>query len=314
MGYDEGKEVAAPSEPELYTPDRTSPEAYTPATTSRIAYSADDYADSESQYVPTPLHATSAHTMSPTSSEATAAPGAPRRTKFALMTLHMHDRLRLLDFPPGETSLVRDTILYHWPPGLNVQRMHEGSMEFGLHGTPWIAPGKNSITVRRMMRAVLAALYDRGWILDTAVNVGRQPQDKDSLIFAYRPQAARVEWMSVAFSCNDRVRIIDGPSDFVKGVTYAMSVLGLRSQGLYKEDARVYELRFKGLPWLAVGLDQGVMAQTILLRLMSELNVGGWSVYASINQKQGANGFAKSDTWHCSRPIGWVTNPPAYQV
>lgn len=52
------------------------------------------------------------------------------QTTFASLSMHMTDRLRLLQFPVGTIEIIRATITANWPRGVQATRDYYGSHEF----------------------------------------------------------------------------------------------------------------------------------------------------------------------------------------
>lgn len=92
------------------------------------------------------------------------------------------------------------------------------------------------------------------------------------------------------------------------------------------------EIKLSGSPWSSSGTDT-MRARQLLLSLLGALEEEGWSVYASIGQKNGnRDNHGDTDTvscsnyslfgvvlrcadhvqWHCCRPKGWVKGTPVY--
>ena len=100
------------------------------------------------------------------------------RTQFACVTLNMMDRMRFINFPPEITNDLRTTIQGAWPQGIQEERPYGKSKEFKLKGFPWSFKTDGSSDARRLVLQVLEALYDRGWVLQAAVDLSKKEADK----------------------------------------------------------------------------------------------------------------------------------------
>jgi len=236
------------------------------------------------------------------------------RTAFASLSLHMTDRIRLLQFPIPIIQTVQTAIVKSWPRGIQGTRDYYGSREFKLRGNPWSGQSEEAVHSRRLMCTVLAALFDAGWLLRLSTDVSKKQMDKDTLIFRQQvPAPAPCEWMCISFSRSDRLRFIDAPADFVK---YMLQKLQRDTQSHSPHMPGVYELKLRGTPWNADG-DETMYARKLLLVLIAGLEEYGFTVYASIDQKTGPGGDSRrseTDTWHCCRTIGWMPGMPVFHA
>lgn len=75
--------------------------------------------------------------------------------------------------------------------------------------------------------------------------------------------------------------------------------------------AGVHEIKLDGSPWFCNGT-KTMKVRELLLTFLEVLESEGWSVYASVDQKDAAQDYSETDTWHCCRPKGWVRGAPVY--
>lgn len=131
------------------------------------------------------------------------------QTSFATMSLHMSDRIRLLQFPDTEVDAIRHIIKSKWRKGLQAERPYATSEEFKLYGNPWYGQSSDAIPARVLMREIFAYLYSVGWILHASTDISKKERDKDTLVFRkqqYPPPES--EWISISFNQSDRMRLI----------------------------------------------------------------------------------------------------------
>jgi hypothetical protein len=221
--------------------------------------------------------------------------------------MHMGDRIRLMQFPPTTVHAVKQAIVINWPRGIQSTRVYAGSDEIQVCGNPW--RGNDAIDARRMMKGILEALYDEGWVLCISTNCMMKQQEKDTLVFKYHdPTPAQCEWMSVSFVRQDHLRLIDAPWDFVT------SLIGIlknetQSHGSHAQKY-VYDIKLTGYPWTAVGTST-MRARLILLKVIEALALHGFAVYASVEQ-DAKDEEEEADVWHCCRKVGWVPGGAVY--
>ncbi|KAF2472852.1 uncharacterized protein BDR25DRAFT_219429 [Lindgomyces ingoldianus] len=232
------------------------------------------------------------------------------QTRFASLSLHMEDRLRFLRFPPDVVNTCRQTIVTTWKRGIQGERVYAGSYEFKTMGHPWRGAGDEAMEARRLVCALLGTLHTMGWVLTLNTDVSKSVRDKDTLLFRHQiPAPAECEWGCVAFSKTDRIRFIDLPPEICGAVASKIDQSWVKEQSIYMQG--VYEIRLHGSPWYSNGTDT-MKVRELLLVLLETLEEEGWTVYASIDQKNGTENTTETDTWHCSKPKGWVKGTPVY--
>jgi len=226
--------------------------------------------------------------------------------------MHMTDRIRLMNFPDPMIALIRSAINSCWPGGIQQESDYAGSREFKLRGNPWRGMGGDGIHARRLMRVLLQALADAGWMLTLSTDISKKALDLDTLLFRLQaPPPPRCAWICIAFSRHDRLRFIDAPPELVAA---ALAALRQAVQAPVPHQLPgVQEFKLVGQPWWATGAES-MHARRILIVLLELLETFGFTVYASIDQKQGTNESGETDTWHCCRPIGWQPGMPVFHA
>ncbi len=139
---------------------------------------------------------------------------------FATLSFHRRDRLRFLQFPAQIYHDVRPLLLEAWAPGLQTEGFYGESYEYRFKDSPFGALGDEpGVASRRLVRDVLAFLYERSWLLVTPLSHSRRIGCKDTLIFRQKAESAPskaaepivlppVEWLVVALQGAGRLRII----------------------------------------------------------------------------------------------------------
>lgn len=116
--------------------------------------------------------------------EATASAGPSHgassfQTRFACVTLNMTDRMRFINFSAPETSALRGVLGSVWP--IQDVRAYGGADEIKFKGYPWQEKVNGDDNARRLVRRMLEALYDMGWVLQAAVDVSKKELDKGTV-------------------------------------------------------------------------------------------------------------------------------------
>ena len=103
---------------------------------------------------------------------------APFRTQFACITLNRRDRIRFLNFPPDVVRDMAGVIRSAWPRGIDSERAYNKAREIKVYGNPWGADKAGNDDARRLVRRLLEGLYDKGWVLQAAVDITKKELDK----------------------------------------------------------------------------------------------------------------------------------------
>jgi hypothetical protein len=141
-------------------------------------------------------------------SASTSTPSSPYR--FASLSLHTTDCLRLLRFPPPLTQAIHQTILSTWTPGIQETRAFSLSQELKLKKTPWRASGPRAIEATRLISALLRTLHTLGWVIRLSTEISRMKVDKFALLFRYQePAPTECDWACVVFAKENKIRFID---------------------------------------------------------------------------------------------------------
>jgi len=224
--------------------------------------------------------------------------------------MHTEDKLRFLQFPTETINMCRKVIATTWKRGIQEERDYGGSVEVKVFGHPWRGASDEAIGARRLICALLGALHGQGWVLTLCTDISKKNWDKDTLIFRHQvPSPAECDWCCIAFSRMDRIKFIDVSPEIY---TALISRLGpTQVQGHWPHSQGVYEVKLSGTPWYANGTAT-MEVRAMLLVLLEILESEGWTVYASVDQKNGTDKQTETDTWHCCRPKGWERGAPVY--
>lgn len=231
------------------------------------------------------------------------------KTSFASISLHRTDRIRLLQFSPGDIAGIRDVIKQNWISGIQEERTYARSHEFKCLGNPWSGQGDEAIAARILMRSILAYLFSAGWILTTSTDVSKSIFDKDTIIFRKQvvpPPAC--EWIAISFNQGDRLRLIGAPMELLANFQALLKGMGLHQEGIWKDKARnAFEFKLHGWPWRPQG-EEAMTTRLLLLRMLETLEVSGWSLYATVDQNNGHKNTSSTgtDSWYCVRAEDWV--------
>ncbi|KAH8785714.1 hypothetical protein F5883DRAFT_535919 [Diaporthe sp. PMI_573] len=244
--------------------------------------------------------------------EATASAGSSQdassfQTRFACVTLNLTDRMRFINFSARETSTLRGVLGSVWP--IQDVRPYGGADEIKFKGYPWQERVNGDDQARRLIRRMLEALYDMGWVLQAAVDVSRKELDKDSLVFRYQnPPPPPCDWLSISFDWTDKMKIVDAPPGELAEALIAEFKAKYRLKSHELEGGRL-KLKFHGQPWQASGEDT-VMSRMLLLSLLGTLERFGYSLYASIDQVNGSG--VEADVLVVTRQQGWKPGMPIW--
>lgn len=249
----------------------------------------------------------------------------PSHSTYATISFHKSDILRLLNFPADLTAALEPIILAAWPPGLesyNPNASTHGS-EYKFKGSPFGSfRAQHYVGSIRLMRDVLAFLYDRNWKIVTAVMCSRRYTAKDTLVFRRavggRPSPA-VEWLALApmgMLSGDKLRVVyDAPGLRLAGagddgdhlgvlitaIKKTLQGLECFEKGDWSHDS--FEFELKGRPWRSRG-EASVKTRVMLAEVLETMGAHGWRVYGSFVQRTGSDEDRILDTWYFVRERG----------
>ncbi|KAF2229395.1 hypothetical protein EV356DRAFT_527591 [Viridothelium virens] len=229
-------------------------------------------------------------------------------TQFACLSMHMSNRIRLMNFPHDCHSRRQDLVKSAWPKGVQGERVYGSSFELKLKNHPWdyIMESRFKSQSRRFMCGLLSGLFDSGWVLNTAVNIYPKGAGKDTLFLRCQNPAPQLyRWICISFMGDDFLYLIDAPDELQAALVQA-----------YGE--RVQRHRARAEDTLVVGLNT-VKARELLLILLECLEQHGFSLYTSLEQDTGLGdicgiGGNPSDTWYCKRQLDWSRGTPVYHT
>ena len=119
------------------------------------------------------------------------------------------------------------------------------------------------------------------------------------------PSPPPCDWLVIAFEKLDRLKILGSvPADLAAALTRS---LGDVVQKTYSGAAH-FEVKIKGLPWVAVH-EEGVRTQRLLLATLDALQLSGFALYGSVRMQQ----LALQDVLVVQRQKDWRPGMPVWQ-
>ncbi|KXN69557.1 hypothetical protein CONCODRAFT_7968 [Conidiobolus coronatus NRRL 28638] len=97
------------------------------------------------------------------------------RTAFGLVSLHMSDRIRFVQFSEEDINVIRTTIQRFWAKGIQEERSYSVSYEFKLYGYPWSATGEETMKTRMLILKLVELLELHGWSLYASIDQNSGP-------------------------------------------------------------------------------------------------------------------------------------------
>ncbi|KAK0674240.1 hypothetical protein QBC41DRAFT_332899 [Cercophora samala] len=251
--------------------------------------------------------------------------GAPEKStsgpsQYATLSFHKTDTIRLLGFPDDIKSNVESLIATVWQSGIQSTGTCGEAYEFKLKGKPWGYFGsQDAVGGIRLLRDVLALLYEQSWELVTSAICSRRYTAKDTLIFRkgspppLATPAQPAEWLGLATTFYDKIRIVydaknsgypgaeadhDHLGVIITNLKKMLESLDYFEKGDWSHDS--FEFKLKGRPWRSRG-EASVKMRLLVLRLLETMESMGWRVYATILQRTGTDEDRMMDTWYFVR-------------
>ncbi|WBW74729.1 SJAG_02143-like, conserved protein [Schizosaccharomyces osmophilus] len=228
-------------------------------------------------------------------------------TEVASVSLHEHDKIRFINFPPPLLSGAVILIQQYWPRGIRSQRAYGPSHEIKLSGTPWLAEGYSIIHVQRTVKELIAYMMSHNWKLYVLCNVSEKMGSLDSWFFLHVPGFAtsmltpKQEWSVITFENSDRIRIIDGSQQLISIIHSACLqhwYRGLKSFRLYR--GMVPECKLRGFPWAANGTET-MYVRLFVAKLIELLESAGYSIVGTLNIFR-TEDYSFPDSWVLLHP------------
>lgn len=111
----------------------------------------------------------------------------------------------------------------------------------------------------------------------------------------------------VTFKQGDKIRLLGAPPDLVDAMAAMLAGMCLLQARTAKAPQQ-HELKLHGYPRSASG-EATMHARLLILRMVEVLERHGWSLYASIDQKNGPGGdgsYSETDCWYCVKSSDWT--------
>ncbi|RDW70002.1 hypothetical protein BP5796_08399 [Coleophoma crateriformis] len=262
-----------------------------------------------------PMPAPPPYSSSATTSSSDSPAASP--TTFVALSLHATDKLRLLQFPKAEVPAFRTVIQTYWHRGIQREQPYGGSLEFKLHGHPWVGQGSDAIPSRVLMANLIQHLYNSGWRLVVATDCSKKSSDTDSLLFrrndarstlpgaGFVEPREEVDVLAVSFNQSDRLRLVGADESLIQSFrTMLKSMQKLQAESWKDRKWNAYEFKLHGYSWSTGGVET-MTTRLLLLRCLETLESHGWCLYASLDQNTGSEG-SDLDAWYCIRRKNWV--------
>ncbi|CAH0043707.1 unnamed protein product [Clonostachys solani] len=213
-------------------------------------------------------------------------------TRFACITLNQHDRIRLINFPADTVKSFKGFLKSAWPKGIQEVRDYGQAREFKLNGNPWYRGADGSLgpdDTSRLVKKMLEALYNMGWVFQSAVDLRKQGN-----VITFRrqnPPPPKSEWIHISFDSHDRLTFLEPPSQEIRDALLKAFDSAVSKHELTKDH---FEIKFQGFPWSPSGEDT-VNTPVKLLQLLETMERFGFSLYSSLMTKNNLEGTDVDD-------------------
>ncbi|ENH71515.1 hypothetical protein FOC1_g10007751 [Fusarium oxysporum f. sp. cubense race 1] len=208
------------------------------------------------------------------------------QSRFASITRHGLDRIRLVNFSEAEIAAVHEIVRTYWDRGIDKVYPQEASREFKLGGYAWgYDPNGNEQAMMLTLRILEDALIFR--------KVNHIPPP--------------CEWINVSFHGGDKLKILNfPPSDLVNDIM-ATFMIDIQRHEVTPDRAKI---KFKGYPWRPLESD-GAETQLKLLALLEILERHGFTLYARTSARF-SDETSESNVLVFQRRRDWVAGKSLY--
>ncbi|EXK83927.1 hypothetical protein FOQG_11879 [Fusarium oxysporum f. sp. raphani 54005] len=230
------------------------------------------------------------------------------QSRFASITRHGLDRIRLVNFSEAEIAAVHEIVRTYWDRGIDKVYPQEASREFKLGGYAWgYDPNGNEQAMMLTLR-ILEGMHNLGWVIYSPIEVTKRVSTKDALIFRkvnHIPPPC--EWINVSFHGGDKLKILNfPPSDLVNDIM-ATFMIDIQRHEVTPDRAKI---KFKGYPWRPLESD-GAETQLKLLALLEILERHGFTLYARTSARF-TDETSESNVLVFQRRRDWVAGKSLY--
>ena len=98
-------------------------------------------------------------------------------SNFAMISFHMTDRIRLIQFSAEDISKINNHVTANWPGGIQKTRVYDESYELKLAGNPWqedqderqCTGWRKEASPKRLVQALLSGLWMMGWTIEESI-------------------------------------------------------------------------------------------------------------------------------------------------
>ncbi|KAI9173076.1 hypothetical protein H9P43_007207 [Blastocladiella emersonii ATCC 22665] len=226
----------------------------------------------------------------------------------AFVNFYDYDKIQICGISSAhELAAVNAAIRSNWPLGVSELKQYPGSdpivprgrdgfpmtlVEIKLTGRPWQRVSREAWPVRRLVAALVRALLEAGWRIDTVTNVARSKHNKDVWVLV---RGERVTFandrdvFAIGFDNGRKLSLPGAPDDVSIQIRSAVAQAwpdGIGEVGgSGGEDGELW-LRLNGNPWCSDGFQipqHTIASRLVLARMVAALRRCGYSVYASVN-------------------------------
>ncbi|CVL09186.1 hypothetical protein FPRO06_13387 [Fusarium proliferatum] len=224
------------------------------------------------------------------------------QSRFASITRHGRDRIRLTKLSEVEIADVHQIMRTFWPRGIDKVYLQKASREFKLGGYAWrYDPNGNEQAMMLTLR-ILEGMHGLGWVIYSPIEVTKSLSTNDALIFRkanHRPPPC--EWLNVSFHGGDKLKILNfPPSDLVNDII-ATFMIDIQRHDVTPDRAKI---KFKGRPWRPRE-SNGAETQLKLLALLETFERHGFTLYTKTSARF-TNDRSESDVLVFQRRNDWV--------
>ena len=214
-------------------------------------------------------------------------------SQFASITIAWgSDSLDFLGFSTEDVAQFSKAISLSWTKGIQKEQHQAGYIRVKLCGRPWdsgTSSNSNLVNSRKMMCALLAALFDRNWVLHLSFSNKGNEDSKDTLMFRSQPTNGNRHWFAIHFLKDDTFCIINATPGFGDAVVSKLGSLVQKQS--HDPDALI--LKLFGWPFSSRESARNSMVEILLMETITSQSC---EVHASMNMMTSEY---PRDTWMC---------------
>ncbi|XP_065058499.1 uncharacterized protein LOC135686231 [Rhopilema esculentum] len=207
---------------------------------------------------------------------------------YMAITFTATDRIRIIYPTYEEVTGIRETIMHHWPNGIQQEiNVLASAHEFKLRGNPFCGHTslQEAINLRKLCCQLLFRLYNLGCKLLISSDLAQTTDLATWIFHREQTQQAQFHFAAIGVSSTDKLQFVDFPASMHQMFRDVVQRNWPKNIQDVIAISDALEIKLSGNPWMSAGGSENVQSKTLVKALINELDAQRWVLYASSNLK-----------------------------